>query len=100
VSIVLVDEALNADSFVQHILGPTNFLQIVEVGHKQKKMFVLGKDNPPIHKEKIPRAKLSQMPLHLAPHPPYSPDLAPSDFFLFGALTRKCSVLNLIPQKN
>jgi hypothetical protein len=24
-----------------------------------------------------------------APHPPYSPDLAPSDFFLFGYLKRK-----------
>jgi hypothetical protein len=24
-----------------------------------------------------------------APHPPYSPDLAPSDFFLFGYVERK-----------
>jgi hypothetical protein len=24
-----------------------------------------------------------------APHPPYSPDLAPSDFFLFGYLKRE-----------
>jgi hypothetical protein len=24
-----------------------------------------------------------------APHPPYSPDLAPSDFFLFGYVKRK-----------
>ena len=27
--------------------------------------------------------------LHNAPHPPYSPDLAPSDFYLFGKLKRK-----------
>jgi hypothetical protein len=27
--------------------------------------------------------------LRLAPHPPYSPDLAPSDFFLFG-YAKKC----------
>jgi hypothetical protein len=26
-----------------------------------------------------------------APHPPYSPDLAPSDFFLFGAVKRQLS---------
>jgi hypothetical protein len=25
----------------------------------------------------------------LAPHPPYSPDLAPSDFFLFGYIKQK-----------
>jgi hypothetical protein len=24
-----------------------------------------------------------------APHPPHSPDLAPSDFFLFGSIKRK-----------
>jgi hypothetical protein len=29
------------------------------------------------------------MPVHLAPHPPYSPDLAPSAFFLFGCLKTK-----------
>jgi hypothetical protein len=26
--------------------------------------------------------------LRMAPHPPYSPDLAPSDFFLFGYVKR------------
>jgi hypothetical protein len=29
------------------------------------------------------------MPIHLAPHPQYSPDLAPSDFILFGYLKEK-----------
>jgi histone-lysine N-methyltransferase SETMAR len=29
------------------------------------------------------------MPVHLAPHPPYSPDLAPSAFLLFGYLKEK-----------
>jgi hypothetical protein len=29
------------------------------------------------------------MPVHLIPHPPYSPDLAPSDFFLFESLKTK-----------
>jgi transposase len=46
-------------------------------------------DNLPIHKSKVTRAKLSQMPVRLAPHPPYSPDLTPSDFFLFGYLKTK-----------
>jgi transposase len=46
-------------------------------------------DNSTIHKSKVTRAKLSQIPVHLAPHPPYSPDLAPSDFFLFGYLKTK-----------
>jgi hypothetical protein len=46
-------------------------------------------DNPPIYKAKVATAKLSQIPIHLAPHPPYSPALASSDFFLFGYLQEK-----------
>jgi hypothetical protein len=32
---------------------------------------------------------LSGRKAKFAPHPPYSPDLAPSDFFLFGYLNRE-----------
>jgi hypothetical protein len=61
----------------------------VAVAHKQKKKLILHLDNSPIHTAKVAKAKLSQMPVHFAPHPPYSPDLAPSDFFLFGYLKEK-----------
>jgi hypothetical protein len=61
----------------------------VAVAHKQKKKFILHMDNSPMHKAKVVKAKLSQMPIHLAPHPPYSPHLASSDFFLFGYLKEK-----------
>jgi hypothetical protein len=33
------------------------------------------------------------MPIHLTPHPPYSLDLTPSDFFLFGYLKEKILAL-------
>ena len=33
-------------------------------------------------------AKLQELGFELLPHPPYSPDLAPSDFFLFSDLKR------------
>jgi transposase len=33
-------------------------------------------------------AKLHELGSELLPHPPYSPDLAPSDFFLFADLKR------------
>lgn len=33
-------------------------------------------------------AKLHELGYELLPHPPYSPDLAPSDFFLFADLKR------------
>jgi transposase len=45
--------------------------------------------NSPIHKAKVAKAKLSQRRIHLALHPPYSPDLTLSDFLLFGYMKEK-----------
>jgi hypothetical protein len=39
-----------------------------------------------IHKSKSVIPKISSTPVQPAPHPRYSPDLSPSDFFLFGHL--------------
>jgi hypothetical protein len=85
----LRSESFNADYFVRHILQPIHLLQIVAVAHKRNNRFILHMDNSPIHRAKAAKAKLSQMPIHLAPHPQDSPDLVPSDFFLFGYLKEK-----------
>jgi hypothetical protein len=37
--------------------------------------------------------RIEAIPLELAPHPPYSPDLALSDFFLFDYI-KKLLVMN------
>jgi hypothetical protein len=89
ISNFLEGESFNAEYFVRNILNPVHSLPIVGVAHKQRKRFIFHMDNSPIHKGKVTRAKLSQMTVYLAPHPPYSPDLAPLEFFLFGYLKRK-----------
>ena len=43
-------------------------------------------DNAPVHNSATVKKYMEENNLHCAPHPPYSPDLAPSDFYLFGAL--------------
>ena len=43
-------------------------------------------DNTPAHSSQIVRDVLREFRWELLPHPPYSPDLAPSDFFLFPKL--------------
>ena len=43
-------------------------------------------DNAPVHSSRIVRDVLREFQWELLPHPPYSPDLAPSDFFLFSKL--------------
>jgi hypothetical protein len=82
-------ESFNADCFVKNIMDRIHRLPIVSIAHKQQKGFGLQMVNAPIHYSKVTRAKLSQMPVYFAPHPHYSPDRPPSDFFLFGYAKEK-----------
>ena len=40
-------------------------------------------DNAPAHKSVVAMAAVHDCGFELVDHPPYSPDLAPSDYFLF-----------------
>lgn len=51
--------------------------------HLARKKVLFHHDNAPAHSSAIATAKLVELRYELLPHPPYSPDLAPSDFFLF-----------------
>ncbi len=44
-------------------------------------------DNARPHVAKVVNAKLQELGWKLLPHPPYSPDLAPSDYHLFRSLS-------------
>lgn len=50
---------------------------------------IIHMDNARPHRSKVTTAHLTQFDFRAAPHPPYSPDLAPSDFFLFGVLKHR-----------
>ena len=45
--------------------------------------FILHHDNAPCHTSLLVRQFLSNKNITVCPHPPYSPDLAPCDFWLF-----------------
>lgn len=51
--------------------------------HLSKKKVLFHHDNAPAHSSAIATAKWVELRYELLPHPPYSPDLAPCDFFLF-----------------
>jgi len=51
--------------------------------HLAKKKVLFHHDNAPAHSSAIAITKLVELRYELLPHPPYSPDLAPCDFFLF-----------------
>jgi len=51
--------------------------------HLAKKKVLFHHDNASAHTSALAKAKLLELGLELLPHLPYSPDLAPCDFFLF-----------------
>ena len=56
--------------------------------HLAKKKMLFHHDNAPAHASAVVTAKLVELGYELPPHPPYSPDLAPCDFFLFPNLKK------------
>jgi len=56
--------------------------------HLAQKKVLFHHDNAPAHSSAIATAKLVELRYELLPHPPYSPDLAPCDFFLFPNLKK------------
>lgn len=48
----------------------------------------LLQDNAPCHTSNVAQTEILKVGFSLLRHPPYSPDLAPSDFYLFGHLKR------------
>ena len=48
--------------------------------------FVLHMDNVPAHRARLTKMFLQRMNIPVMPHPPYSPDLAPNDFFFYPTL--------------
>ncbi|XP_052828224.1 histone-lysine N-methyltransferase SETMAR-like [Octopus bimaculoides] len=54
----------------------------------QTKGNLLHSDNIPTHKSVIALAAVRDFGFELVDHPPYSPDLPPSDYFLFPNMKR------------
>lgn len=68
----------------------SNLLNEVRKGRRKTRgipLFLLH-DNAPIHSCTVTTATIQQCGFELLQHPPYSPDLAPSDFILFRELKK------------
>ena len=57
-------------------------------------------DNAKPHVAKVVNAKLQELGWELLPHPPYSPDLAPSDYHLFRSLSNDLRDRKFIEEKD
>ena len=56
--------------------------------HLTKKKVLLHQDNARVHTCTVAMAKIESLRFELLEHPPYSPDLAPCDYFLFPNLKK------------
>ena len=56
--------------------------------HLAKKRILFHHDNAPAHSSVVAMAKINALKFELFLQPPYSPDLAPSDFHLFPNLKK------------
>ena len=54
----------------------------------QKKKMLFHQDNTPCHKSMKTMVNLNELSFKLLPHPQYSPDLLPSDYWLFADLKK------------
>ena len=88
---------LNSERYV-------NLLDKLHTTSKEKRRGTLSKhivflqDNAPCHKAAITMHKLCELKYDIIDHPPYSPYLAPSDYYLFPKLKMHLKVLNLVTQ--
>jgi histone-lysine N-methyltransferase SETMAR len=73
----------NASYYVTHILDPLSKWRRTQVGRTNRKLIVYA-DNARPHTAKMTSQFMEQNSMQRAPHPAYSPHLAPSDFYLFG----------------
>lgn len=56
--------------------------------HLAKKKILFHHDNAPAHSSIVAMAKINELKFQLLSQPPYSPDLAPSDYYLFPNLKK------------
>jgi hypothetical protein len=75
----------NAEYYRDNILAALTQFQPEDDGRK----FVVHADNVRAHTAQKCQTFCDENGLRLAPEQPYSPDLAPSDFFLFGCVKER-----------
>ena len=68
-------------------------MQLKKSGPNRKGV-VFHHDNARPHTFLVTRQKLLELGWDVLPHPPYSPDLAPSDYFLFRSLQNSLNAKN------
>jgi hypothetical protein len=65
-----------SDPFLPNVDDPTHRKLVIHID--------IDIDNAPAHKTRVTQHFFQYNPLKKLPHPPYSPDISPSDFYLLS----------------
>jgi len=85
------DQPINAEYFSSLLEQLKDILKKQRRG-KFTKVVLFLHDNVPAHRALATQKKLAYLGFHFLDHSPYSPDLAPSDYYLFPGLKKKLKV--------
>ena len=88
IHIEFMEQGTTIDSEIYVSTLPALKGRLRRVRQDKVKDVVIQHDNARPHTSRQTQCALQQLELPTIPHPPYSPDLAPSDFFLFPLLKK------------
>jgi len=90
------DQTINAEYYSSLLVQLKDILKEKRRGKVIKGVFFLH-DNASAHRALATQKKLAYLVLKCLDHPPYSPDLAPSDYHLFPGLKKQLKVRHFRP---
>jgi histone-lysine N-methyltransferase SETMAR len=91
IAILPAGQKMNSRHFMECVLGPLMEVCYPEGRKSHRRRVMLNFDNTPIHNTENVHGHLTNLGFTRMEHPPYSPDLAPCDFFLFGSVKENFS---------
>ena len=80
------NRTINSVVYIEQLTKLNNAVEEKRPELINRKGVVFHHDNARPHTSLVTRQKLLELGWDVLPHPPYSPDLAPSDYFLFRSL--------------
>lgn len=83
------DESFNTSYFIQNILIPIHSQKMNIWSESHRRKIWLHLDNSRVHNSIESMKKTAEFGFKRAPQPAFSPDIAPTDFFLWGDIKEK-----------
>lgn len=80
------NQTINSNVYVQQLAKPSDAVQEKRPELANRKGVVFQHDNAKSHTSFVTRQKLLELGWDVLSHPPFSPDLAPSDYYLFRSM--------------